>query len=75
MDFNLVGYVQMEIVKENRKYLFYLPWGAPFAECHEVAAKFVSNVIELQKQEEEKLKAQQTAQQDQSEAIDPEVVS
>lgn len=68
---NLIGYVQMEIVKDTRKYVFSMPWGAPFSECHEVAAQLVQEVIDLQKQEESKLKAQQ----EQSEPLDAEIIS
>jgi len=69
---DLIGYVIMPIVKNNRTYLLNLPMGAPYEEAREVFAEAITHIDQIQadakaKADEDKAAAEQAP-------IDPEVV-
>lgn len=66
---DLRAYIEMETVKNDRRYTLSVPWGAPYAECHEAALECADKLLELSKEEAARAEALK-----QSESITPDVV-
>ena len=45
---NLVGYVVMPIIKNERSYLINIPMGSPFDEAREVLQEALANIDQMQ---------------------------
>ena len=54
---DLIGYANIEIAKDTRRYTFSMPLGSPFTECHEVAIEVANRIVELAQQEEARIAA------------------
>src|ERR1700689_2605236 len=54
---DLIGYANIEVTRDTRRYTFSMPLGSPFTECHEVALQVANRIVELAQQEEARIAA------------------
>jgi len=69
---NVKSYIDIEIVKNERTYHFFMPVGAPFGEAYDAAFEALSNVTEMAKKATENAKPKDMTE---SEEVAAEVVS
>ena len=63
-----IGVINIEIYKNDRKYVFSLPFGAPLGECYDACHDVLQEIIEMSK------KASENAKQKPQES-NPEIVN
>ncbi len=68
---DLIGYANIEVTKDTRRYTFSMPLGSPFKECHEVALEVADRIVELAQQEEARI----AALKEQQDQVVPELVN
>lgn len=57
---DITSNVILEVTKNERKYRFEMPVGAPFGECYDAAFEVLNKVSELAKQASDKMKPNST---------------
>lgn len=56
---NQIAFVNFEIIKNDRKYVFAVMPGSPYSECCEALAEFSNEILAMAKVGEEKQKAEE----------------